>query len=230
MLTRITSFIACVGILLTGYVHATKNNTVKAVVFDFGGVIAKSNTAETAAFLQNSFQIDTNEVRTALKSMQTAVSNGESESQFWEQYAQSRKITLPKDWIKQFDTVVRNGITEIPGTMAIVKELQTEGYKTAMLSDVTQFQATVVRSLGYYDHFNPLLLSYKIGVEKPNPEAFLILLKELKLQPPSVIFIDDKYENVEAAKQLGIDAIQFDNANQLRAELEKRSLFVTKTS
>lgn len=104
----------------------------------------------------------------------------------------------------------------------MVKILQRRGYRTAMLSDVTQYQAEIIRKMGYYDLFSPLLLSYEIGVKKPNPEAFRILLKTLNLPASSVLFIDDRTENVEAAKKEGIDSIQFTSPLQLQKDLEKR--------
>ena len=133
-----------------------------------------------------------------------------------------KKIILPSDWFDQFGAVIKGSITEIPETVVIIKELQSQGYQTAMLSDVTEYQAKIIRKMGYYDLFNPVLLSYEIGVEKPNPEAFKILLRRLNLSASFVIFIDDKIENVEAARKLGIDAIQFINPNQLQKELEGR--------
>ena len=74
----------------------------------------------------------------------------------------------------------------------------------------------------------PVLLSYEIGVKKPNPEAFKILLQKLQLSASFVIFIDDRIENVEAAKNQGIDAILFVNPSQLKDELEKRGFYLDK--
>ena len=93
-----------------------------------------------------------------------------------------------------------------------------------MLSDVTQYQAEIVRKIGYYDLFSPVLLSYEIGVKKPNPEAFKILLEKLQKPASSVIFIDDKIENVEAARNFGIDSIHFTNPGQLKKELTDKGL------
>lgn len=98
------------------------------------------------------------------------------------------------------------------------------GYQTGMLSDVTQYQAEVIRKMGYYDLFHPVLLSYEIGVKKPNPEAFKILLETLQKPASHVLFIDDRQENIESAKSLGIDSIQFISPEQLKKELEERGL------
>lgn len=100
--------------------------------------------------------------------------------------------------------------------------MQDNGYQTAMLSDVTQYQAEIIRKMGYYDLFSPVLLSYEIGIKKPNPKAFKILLEKIQKSASSVIFIDDRIENGEAAKNLGIDSIQFISPKQLKKELIER--------
>jgi FMN phosphatase YigB (HAD superfamily) len=91
--------------------------------------------------------------------------------------------------------------------------------------DVTQLQAKVIRELGYYDYFDPVILSYQTGVEKPAPGAFQALLKALKIPASKVIFIDDKIENVNGAKKHGIDALHFLNPAQLKEELKSRGIF-----
>lgn len=203
-------------------VNAAQNKPSYVVVFDFGGVVAQADTAQMANFLMNSFNITKEELSNALRNMQSDVSNGGSEEQFWEQFALSKKIVLPNDWFNQFEMIIKKSITEIPETIILVKTLQSQGYQTAMLSDVTQYQAEIIRKMGYYDLFNPVLLSYEIGVKKPNPEVFQILLKKLQKPPSSVLFIDDRIENVEAARNQGIDAIHFVNPKQLVKELESR--------
>ncbi len=199
------------------------NATEKPViVFDFGGVIAEANVVQMKAFLLQSFQINKDELSLALRNMQKSISQGKSEQAYWEEYAASKNIILPKDWIVQFGSIIDNSITLFPDTIALVKALQSQGYQTAMLSDVTEYQAKIIRKMGYYDLFHPVLLSYEIGVQKPNPEAFKILISKLQTAPSNIIFIDDRFENVEAAKALGIDAIQFLSAQQLQTDLEKR--------
>lgn len=216
--------LCCLKAQLPALDHQAPTCQYQAVVFDFGGVVAKADRAPMVAFLTASFGISESELKSALKEMQTSVAQGESETDFWHKYAQAKGRNLPADWASQFNTVIKMSINEIPGTIALVKALQNQGYQTAMLSDVTQYQAQVVEKLGYYNHFNPLLLSYKIGVEKPDPRAFEVLLATLKLPAATVIFIDDKPENVAAAQKMGIEGIIFINPDQLREALETRGV------
>lgn len=229
MTKRLLFFIAYL-FLLSSTTEATHQTKIKAIVFDFGGVIARVNTSELTEFFTTHLCIDKGTLKEARKEMQAYVSKGGSEKEFWEQYAISLGRTLPDHWFNQFDRVFRNSIIEIPASFRIVKELQRQGYQTGMLSDVSQYQANILRKLGYYNLFNPVLLSYETGVEKPHPEAYKNLLKELKLPADSVIFIDDKVDNVEGAKKLGIDSIHFINPNQLMEDLEKRGFEFSKAA
>lgn len=205
--------------LCTAYLSATDTNDSPVVVFDFGGVIAEANTTKMTNFLIDSFEVNKDELSNAFRDMQ---SQGVTEEKFWKQFAVTKHIVLPNDWINQFGVIIQESITEIPGTLDLVKKLKTQCYQTAILSDMTQYQAEIIRKSGYFDLFNPVVLSHENRVKKPNPEAFQILLKKLNKPASSVIFIDDRIENVEAAKTQGIDAIHFTNPKQLKEELARR--------
>lgn len=55
-----------------------------------------------------------------------------------------------------------------------------------------------------------IFVSYELGLLKPNKAIYQSVLEKLNAKPEEVIFIDDKRENVEAAKSLGINGIVFD--------------------
>ena len=59
--------------------------------------------------------------------------------------------------------------------------------------------------------FNRVFTSGHAGMRKPDPEFYRHVLQETKLSPEETLFIDDKMENVLAAKSLGIDSLVFDN-------------------
>ena len=61
-------------------------------------------------------------------------------------------------------------------------------------------------------------------VRKPDKEIFNLTLKKLKLNPQQVLFIDDKIENIQGAKKLGIPSILFKNNKDLIEQLTKRGV------
>ncbi len=68
--------------------------------------------------------------------------------------------------------------------------------------------------------FDALLFSCKLGVTKPNPLIFTRALDLMGSTPDEAVFIDDKAENVAAAQELGMTAIQFGRAARLGAALD----------
>ncbi len=208
--------------LIPSLTIAKPQNNVKAIVFDFGGVIVTTDKAKTIKFLTDSFQVSKKELKQILLEWKQILSNEGNEKEFWINYAKSTGVSLPPGWHSKFEKVT--SFTDIPGMIPLVKNLQTLGYQTPMLSNIQKYQANVVRRFEYYSFFDPVLLSYEIGVEKPDKEAFNILLNQLQLTPTEIIFIDDQRENIQAAKEIGIDAIHFTSPRQLCEELNKRNI------
>lgn len=61
--------------------------------------------------------------------------------------------------------------------------------------------------------------SYLLGVRKPGADYFRLVLERIGIESDALLFVDDRGENVEAARRLGIPAIHFVGAQQLRKEL-----------
>ena len=73
--------------------------------------------------------------------------------------------------------------------------------------------------------FDDVLVSYELGVCKPDPEFFRRGLAKLGVAAEECIFIDDLEDNVSAARSLGITGIRFEAAEQLERELEALGIF-----
>ncbi|MDA9325145.1 HAD family phosphatase [Flavobacteriales bacterium] len=56
----------------------------------------------------------------------------------------------------------------------------------------------------FYNLFNKVYYSHEIGLRKPNPEAFNIILNENDLNVNEVLFIDDSIQHIKTAKKLGV--------------------------
>jgi len=71
--------------------------------------------------------------------------------------------------------------------------------------------------LGWFDG---TVVSGREGVAKPDPAIFMRLLARFGLTPRTTLMIDDTKENLDTARQLGIQTALFRSARQLRKELE----------
>lgn len=52
--------------------------------------------------------------------------------------------------------------------------------------------------------FEKVYYSYELGLRKPNPEIFQLVLNENNFDPTETLFIDDTQEHIESASKLGI--------------------------
>lgn len=60
-------------------------------------------------------------------------------------------------------------------------------------------------SLGVF--FDKVYLSHRVGLRKPDPAIFQLVLNENNLEPAETLFIDDSPQHIESAKALGIQTI-----------------------
>ena len=74
------------------------------------------------------------------------------------------------------------------------------------------------------DSFEGIVVSGDERIKKPDPRLYQILIDRYSIQPSKSIFIDDTKINVEAAIDMGFQAIHFLSANQLQEELQKWGL------
>lgn len=97
-------------------------------------------------------------------------------------------------------------------------------YQLALLSNVSEPRSLVDREFDLYRHFDHAFLSYKLHMLKPSKRMFQHVLKKMRLAPNEALFIDDKEANLNAARDLGIKSIQFNNNAQLLTELKRLGL------
>jgi putative hydrolase of the HAD superfamily len=210
--------------------NETPPSPPEVIVFDFSGVIAKTDKEELAEFIAGSLELSQEEALQALAQFKIYASKGGTQSDFWIAYAKSHDKSLPPGWFEQLYEAQLKAVKEIPGMTDLVKNLQKQGFQTALLSNVKEHHAKVKRQLGYYDLFYPVLLSYEVGANKPDPKIFEILLERLNKRADQILFIDNKLINVEGAQAMGIDSIFFTSKDQLIDALKERGVDATLSS
>jgi putative hydrolase of the HAD superfamily len=75
-----------------------------------------------------------------------------------------------------------------------------------------------------WELFDEFILSHEIHLTKPDPKMFEIALKKAGCKPEEALFIDDGFNNVRSAQEIGINAIRFVGLDNLVEELKKYSI------
>jgi len=102
-----------------------------------------------------------------------------------------------------------------------VLELKKKGYKIAVLSDQWPFSQEALMPKKLYKKFDEVVVSCDVGVRKPNPKIYKLILRKLKLQAKQTLFIDNQEWNIKPAKKLRMKTILFESNKQLFKELDK---------
>lgn len=78
---------------------------------------------------------------------------------------------------------------------------------------------------GFFDGATGLFLSYQMGCRKPDPAISFQTLEKLGVEGKQCLFIDDRPENIEAARAAGIHAHQFIPENHVAVHDEVLKFF-----
>lgn len=98
-------------------------------------------------------------------------------------------------------------------------------YRLILLSNTNPIHFNMIRAnYPLLRHFDDYVLSYEVGALKPAAKIYEEAIARAGCSAEECFFIDDILMNVEAARQHGIDAVQFQTAQQLEGELRGRGL------
>jgi glucose-1-phosphatase len=98
-------------------------------------------------------------------------------------------------------------------------------YRMLVLSNTNPIHFAMVKeAYPLLRHFDDYVLSYEVKAVKPEEKIYKEAIARAQCSPGECFFTDDLTVNVEAARQQGMDAVQFLSAEQLEGELRARGL------
>jgi putative hydrolase of the HAD superfamily len=102
--------------------------------------------------------------------------------------------------------------------LSLAREIKANGVRIAILSNMPHdLLAYVRREFDWLDEFEVKIWSCELGTVKPDPTIYRVCLDALGCESQRTLFFDDRLNNVEAARELGMNAHIFESAEQARA-------------
>jgi len=123
-----------------------------------------------------------------------------------------------------FRAHVRSSYRYLDGIEALLAELATKGTPMHALSNYPVWYRWIEAELGLSKYLEWSFVSTEVGVRKPDPEAYLGAARRLGVGPEACLFVDDRESNCRAAREIGMDAIRFEDVASLRAALRERAV------
>jgi len=101
-----------------------------------------------------------------------------------------------------------------------VRELRAEGYRTAILTNNIREWGRFWKGSIPLELFDVVVDSCDVGIRKPDPAIFRLTCERLGVAPEAAVFLDDTRRHVEAARQVGLQAILVTDPRDALAELD----------
>ena len=194
---------------------------IRAVIFDLGGVLLRSEDPTPRRLLAERLGLPLEQIYyhvfDSLSAQQATV--GEiSVSSHWETVRQSLGLST-----EEFPSAVEAFWAGDRLDMALVDAIRTlrPRYKTALLSNAwDNLRGLLVERWQVAGEFDDLVISAEVGMVKPDRRIYELAVQRLGVLPEEVVFFDDILENVQGAQAAGLQAYQYTDVEQARRDLK----------
>jgi 2-haloacid dehalogenase len=201
--------------------NAHTHRPVDAVVFDLGGVLVDWNPRHLYRHLFGSDILGMERFLTEVCG--PAWNECQDAGRDWNEAIAEAIRAHPEhaDLIRAF----RERWTEMLGgefedSVAILAELRAHDIPIFALTNWARDTFLIAEErYPFLQWFKQVMVSGREGMAKPNPAIFRLMLQRFALSAERTLFIDDSIRNVEAASKIGLKAILYRDAGQLRREL-----------
>ena len=98
-------------------------------------------------------------------------------------------------------------------SVPVLRDLRARGVKSALISNCSHSTRPIVDRLRIDEEFDEVLLSFEVGMHKPDPEIYREALRRLgDVAPGRAVFVDDQPAYCDGAAVLGIETFLIDRS------------------
>ncbi len=186
-------------------------SNIKNIIFDIGGVLVD---LDLERCLESFKAIGFEDAKSMVSCYHPASFFGAMErgeitiDQFCDEIRKASGVNMTNE---QISAAYSSLLVEIPiEKLRLIKSLRDRGFKIYALSNISELLMNYVLkffeadSLSADDYFDKMFLSYQMGVMKPDPKIYELLISQSGIDPSQTLFIDDAEKNITAAREFGL--------------------------
>lgn len=199
------------------------SSSISAVILDYGQVLARCPTKEEFTRMAEMFNVSFELFYELWEASRGPYDRGDfTAEEYWLKLAAETNTSLDRSQIE----VLREVEVEIwahlnPHMLDWVGQLRAAGIKTGLLSNMPMDLVRHVRTnCKWMEKFSFTTLSAEVRLIKPDPAIYEHTLEGLGVSAAEALFVDDRENNIRAARARGMHAIQFRSIAGLKHDLE----------
>ncbi|BFM49052.1 HAD family phosphatase [Marinomonas sp. THO17] len=204
----------------------TQQHHIRVVMFDLGNVL-----------------VDLGEV----SQMHAMLNTQGEESQVWLQWLGSPAVKAFDTGKIDFDTFASRLLAEVnsnadkesfkqafqtwprglfAGALDLVKQVKPEYHKAILSNTNAAHWPRLLDEMGLAGQFHHYFASHQLGLVKPEPDIYQVVLDKLQVPAQDILFVDDNQINIDMAQSLGMHAYRVKGVTEARQVLEKYQVLV----
>ena len=195
--------------------------TVRAVIFDFGGVLARTEDRIPRTALAERFGLTYEELEAIVYGGETSLQASRGEipvKEHWQ--AVCDHLEFPPTEIRAFQREFWGGDVIDEKLIDYIRSLPPR-FKVGLLSNAwSDMRKSLQEEWDILKLFDVVIISAEVGLIKPDPRIYQLAVEKLGVQPEEAVFVDDMRRNVEAAREAGLHAIRFTNRQEILDQLK----------
>jgi putative hydrolase of the HAD superfamily len=184
---------------------------IRAVFFDFGGVIMRTEYQSPRQKLAERFNMDYDEMDKAVFGSDSArrASLGEiTEDAHWS--AVMKRFKQPASEMQAFREHFFGGDMVDRKLVEYIRSLRGE-FHTGLISNAWSGLRELITKEKLIDLFDTVIISAEIGAVKPSAKIYEVALDQAKVSAGEAVFVDDMPANIEACEKIGMKGILFND-------------------
>ena len=182
-----------------------------ALILDYGEVLSHPMRPGGMSLLASQLGVPESEMSQVYWRHRRDYDLGLPAPEYWTLVAQELGTTLDEGLLTSLVTIDVDSWTDYRDEMwALAETFRQAGGRLAMLSNgVPEIVARIRADRDLAALFDAQVISFEVGLAKPEPEIYRVVLDRLGTPPAASLFVDDRLENIETARELGIRTAHF---------------------
>lgn len=194
--------------------------TIRAIFFDLGGVILRTEHQAPRQRLAEQFGMDYEDIEKVVFGSPSAAraSVGEiTEEEHWQNVIKALKLSTNE--VERVKSEFFGGDVIDRNLLEFMRSLRPQ-CKVGLISNAWNGLRAYMEREKFADVFDSIVISAEVKVAKPAEKIYRIALDQLQVKPNEAVFVDDMPANIEACEKLGMKGIQFTDAESTLKQLK----------
>ena len=194
---------------------------IKAVFFDFGGVIQRTEYQAPRQQLAQRFGMEYEDIDNIVFNSPTAKQATVGEipvNKHWA--AVAKRLKVDKKEIEKVEAEFFAGDLLDLSILEYLRSLRPR-YVTGLISNAWSDMREYLTRKKIDDAFEHLTISAEVGVAKPEAKIYQLALEQAQVKAGEAVFVDDVLANIEACEEVGMKGIHFKDPHASMEQLKK---------